>query len=149
MLAYFVKVLGWWLASIVKFLFTPFVMITNPGSEHWSFIEIILITSSGAALGVFLFYHFGEWILKHWPFGKGKKKIFTPTRRRIISLKNKMGIKGLMLVCGLISVPVSAMLCARYFKHDPTAMAKLILGFCLWSVVLTSLAYAIRIASSI
>ncbi len=143
---YFVKVLGWWILSIVKFLFTPFVMITNPGSEHWSVLEIILITTSGAALGVFIFYHFGDWILRHWPFPKGKT--FSSTRRKIISIKNKMGIKGLMLICGLISVPVSAMLCARYFRHDANAMAKLIFAFSIWSIVLTSLAYLIRLAST-
>lgn len=148
-MGYLFKVLWWWLLSIVKFLFVPFVMMSNPGSEYWTFVEIVLITSSGAALGAFVFFHFGEFIMqKRQGIQKEKKKnkrVFTPMRRTIIRLKTRLGIKGLMLISGLISVPLASLLCARYFKHDKSALAKLILGFFLWSIFLTSLAYIFRI----
>ncbi|MFY7706746.1 MAG: hypothetical protein ACOVQ5_01600 [Flavobacteriales bacterium] len=144
-MAYLLKVLTWWLASIVKFLFTPFVMMGNPGGYHWSYLEIILITSSGAALGCFIFYHFGEVIFSKWPFQSKNKKVFSPMKRRIIRLKMKYGIYGLMMISALVSVPVSSLLCARFYKHDPTALSKLILGFSIWSVALTSLAYSFRL----
>jgi hypothetical protein len=145
---YVLKIVWWWLASIVKFLFTPFVMMSNPGSEQWSWLEIILITSSGAALGCYLFFHFGEFIMKKWMHffpPKKPKRIFTSTRRRIIHLKMRFGIRGLMLISGLISVPVTAILTARYYKHDNSALSKIIIGFFLWSVALTSLAYSFRL----
>lgn len=145
---YVFKIVWWWLASIVKFLFTPFVMMSNPGSEHWSWLEIILITSSGAALGCYLFFHFGEFIMKKWTDifpSKKPKKVFTSTRRRIIHLKMRFGIRGLMMISGLISVPVTAILTARYYKHDNSALSKIIIGFFVWSVVLTSLAYSFRL----
>lgn len=143
---YFLKVISWWVLSIVKFLFTPFVMMTNPGEHHWSYVEIILVTTSGAALGCYIFFHFGEWIISKWPFKSASRKVFTPMRRRIVGLKMKYGIRGLILISVLISVPVSSLLCARYYKHDPSSLAKLILGFAAWSVVLTSCAYLLRIA---
>lgn len=141
---YLLQVAHWWFWSIIKFLFTPFVMMTNPDGNHWSYLEIILVTTSGAALGSFLFFHFGEKIMKWLPFKS--KRVFTPMRRRIIGLKLKYGLKGLLMISALISVPVSALLCARYYKHDKGALAKLILGFAAWSVVLTSFAYTLRIA---
>lgn len=144
MLAYMLKVLMWWAASIIKFLFTPFVMMSSP--ENWSWLEIILITTSGGAIGSFVFYHFGEFLMHQWAKRfPTKKKVFTPMRRRIIRLKTKYGIKGLMLVSVLISVPVSSILTARFYKHDKSALPKLIFGFFLWSIVLTSIAYSFRI----
>ncbi|MEZ4800355.1 MAG: hypothetical protein R2809_11405 [Flavobacteriales bacterium] len=124
-------------------------MMSNPGDKYWTFVEIILITSSGAALGAFLFFHFGEFLMQKSKSVQGqsaqKKRVFTPMRRTIIRLKTRLGIKGLMLISGLISVPVASLLCARYFKHDKSALPKLILGFFLWSIFLTSLAYIFRL----
>lgn len=145
-MSYAFKVLWWWFVSIVKFLVAPFAMMSNPGSEYWTFLEIVLITSTGAALGAYIFFHFGEFIMKKIISKKNKKsKVFTPVRRSIIRLKMKFGIRGLMLVSGLISVPVASILCARYYKHDQAALAKLIFGFFIWSICLTSLAYIFRV----
>lgn len=145
-MGYIFKVFWWWLVSIVKFLVAPFLMMSNPGTEYWTFVEIVIITSSGAALGAFIFFHFGEFIMKKWKSkNKKKSKVFTPFRRTIIRLKTRFGIKGLMLVSGLLSVPIASLLCARYYKHDPSALAKLIFGFFIWSICLTSLAYIFRV----
>ncbi|MEY3398237.1 MAG: hypothetical protein RL220_831 [Bacteroidota bacterium] len=147
MLEYFMRVMFWWLAAIGKFLVTPFVMIFNQewslGSEHWSWLETVLVTSSGAALGTFIFFHFGEYIFNWFAHHLGKnKRIFTPLRRRIIRMKWKYGIKGLMLISGLISVPVASLVAAKFYRHDQNALPLMIAGFFFWSLVLTSLAYA-------
>jgi len=80
---YFIKVTGWWLLAIIKFLFVPFAMTLKPESgESWSLFEVIVITSTGAALGTFIFFHFGEfifnWLAHHF---NSKRKIFTKRNR--------------------------------------------------------------------
>ena len=98
---------GFW--SIVKFIVTPSAMIVYGKSVLYT----IFVTSLGAAVGVQIFYHMGRlifnWIYKR----KGKKeKIVTPMKRRIVSFKNNFGIVGLLLICGIISVPISSVLMA-------------------------------------
>jgi len=142
---YFFRVGFWWLLSIVKFLFAPFGMIFNPGQEHWSWLETVMITSSGAALGVYIFFHAGEFIFEWWGRHFNRPtKTFTKVRRRIIKMKWKWGIHGLMLISGLISVPVASLLAARFYRHDPNSLPLMIIGFFFWSVLLTSIAYAIK-----
>lgn len=144
MMEYLVKVAGWWLLSIFKFLFAPFFMMFDPTAE-WMWWEVVLITSSGAALGAFLFFHAGERIMNSWMriFGK-PKKIVTPFRRRLIRIKQRFGIKGLMAVSALISVPVSSLIAAKFYRHKPGTLPMMIIGFALWSVVLSTLAWSIK-----
>lgn len=155
---YLARVFFWWMMSVVKFLITPFLMIFNPGQEHWSWIEVVLITSSGAAGGAYLFFHGGEYLIKIWQrlydkwvqrfFRKKNKRIFSSTRRNIIRIKWKFGLHGLMLFSGLLSVPVASMLAAKFYRHQPNALPMIIIGFGIWSIVLTSIAYVVRWAYS-
>ena len=147
MWAIFLKICLWWLACIGKFLFVPFVMILDDGGEHWSWFGTICITSSGAALGVYIFFHFGEVIFSHFHnwFGSPKRN-FKPWKRRVIRLKWKYGIKGLMLISGLISVPVASLIAAKFYRHNHNALPLMIIGFFFWSVVLSSVAYGMKLA---
>jgi hypothetical protein len=142
MIAYFLKVVGWWLLTIVKFLFVPFGMLLKPQvGEEWSLVEVIIITSSGAALGVFIFYHFGEIIAKRF---SAKRKIFNRRNRWFIRVKQRWGFKGLMLIAGLISVPIASMLAAKLYRHNPNVLPKLIAAFFIWSIALSTLAYGMK-----
>jgi hypothetical protein len=146
MLEYFLKIVGWWLLTIVKFLFVPFGMTLKPDvGESWSLIEVILITSTGAALGVFVFFHFGEfifnWLAHHF---KSTKRIFTKRNRWFIRLKRRYGINGLMAIAGLISVPIASVVAAKLYRHNPNALPKMIIAFFLWSVALSTLAFGMK-----
>jgi hypothetical protein len=146
MLEYFLKIVGWWLLTIVKFFFVPFGMMLKPQvGEAWSLAEVIIITSSGAALGVFVFFHFGEfifnWMSHHL---KSSRKIFTKRNRWFIRLKWRYGINGLMAIAGLISVPIASVVAAKLYRHNPNALPKMIIAFFLWSVVLSSLAFGMK-----
>jgi dipeptide/tripeptide permease len=135
--AYMGKVLFWWGICIVKFLGAAPAMVATSG-EDWTFLEVFGITSSGAALGVFIFYHFGDRIFGYIDRQRKKQpRVFNKKNRLIARLKVKYGLKGLLLVCGLISVPIAALLAARYFKSD-TTLPLVIMGFTLWSLVLTA-----------
>lgn len=145
---YFLKVAGWWGLSCVKFLFVPFFMIHSE-QEHWSWLETVLISSSGAAGGVFIFFHLGEYIFIWWykHIGK-KKKVMTKGRRWTIRMKHRWGIGGLMVISPFISVPVASLLAARFYRHNQATLPLMITAFFVWSVVLTSVAYASKILLS-
>jgi hypothetical protein len=147
MLHYAGKLLGWFVVCILKFLIAPFLLTI----DSYSFVEVILISTSGAAIGVFIFYHAGEIIFKWWSNLVGsRKKVFTPFKRKIILLKWKYGLKGLMVISGLISVPLASMLAARLYRHEKNPILMMILGFFLWSLMLTSIAFFMKyIAQSI
>lgn len=143
---YFIKVLGWWLFSIVKFLFVPFGMTLKPDAgEDWSFLEVVTISSTGAALGVFIFFHFGEfifsWLAHHF---NTKRKIFNRRNRWFIRIKKRWGINGLMLISVLISVPIASVLAAKLYRHNPNALPKMIFAFFLWSIALSSIAFGMK-----
>lgn len=138
------ELLGWWSLAIVKFLFLPWVMILGAGK---GFLETILISSTGASLGVFLISFFGDRLF-HYLSDRGRRrghKIFTPGRRRLVRIKQKYGLKGLMMVGGLISVPITTLLATKYYKHEAAYRLKVCGGFFVWSVVLSGLASVIKL----
>ncbi len=146
MVSYLLMALGWWGMTLIKFVLTPFFMIFNPGGdEHWSWLETIAIVSSGAAMWAFVFFHFGEyifsWIAKHF---QKNKKVFGRRSRWFIKIKQKWGLKGLLVISGLLSVPIASVLCAKLYHHNNTALPKLIIAFFVWTVFLTSLAWGMN-----
>ena len=138
------ELLGWWSLAIVKFLFLPWVMIL--GAEK-TFLETIIITSSGACIGVFLISFFGDRLFQYLS-DRGKRrgvKTFTPSRRRIVRIKQKYGLKGLMMIGGLISVPIATLLATKYYKHESAYRLKVCGGFFVWSVFLSGLAFVVKL----
>ena len=140
---------SWLVMSIVKFVFIPSAM-TVKGYEPW---EILLVTISGAVVGVILFYHSGKAIFSWWSKFKSKsnffsnkkrKTVFTPGRRKLIQYKDKYGFTGLLIVAGLFSVPISALLGAKYFSNRQNTVLYLILAFVAWSCVLTFLSMCVK-----
>ncbi|NNE55508.1 MAG: hypothetical protein HKN32_05775 [Flavobacteriales bacterium] len=130
------------MASIFKFVLTPSAMIIAP--NDWSFLEIVVIVGSGASLGVAIFYFFGDKIFSYLDSKrKNAPKRFTRFNRFITKVKMRYGLKGLLLLCGLISVPISSLLAARYFRSD-TTLPLLVMSFWIWAVFLTSISYLIR-----
>jgi hypothetical protein len=143
---YFLRVIGWWSLAIVKFLFVPFGMLLKPDvGEEWSVLEAILVSSTGAALGVFIFFHFGEiifsWLAHHL---NTKKRIFTKRNRWFIRIKHRWGLNGLLVISGLISVPIASVIGAKLYRHNSTALPKLIIAFFCWSIFLSSLAFGMK-----
>ena len=139
-----------WLAmSILKFIITPSLM-TAAGYEPW---EILLVTFSGAFVGVMVFYYTGKTIFSWWSYLKSKstffsnkkrKAVVTPGRRKFIKYKEKYGFTGLLITSAIFSVPISALLGAKYFSNKPNAVLYLILSFVAWSCVLTFLSVCVK-----
>ena len=129
------------LAAIVKFLVTPSLMV----ARGWGFLPTVLVSSAGATVGVLMFYYFGKWMLKKWSEFRGEKEakrpFFTPKRRRLIRFRSRFGMWGLLGVSGIISVPIAAVLAAKYYQKDERMPWVLILAFIIWAFVLTTLSY--------
>jgi hypothetical protein len=131
--------------AVVKFVITPFTIYAT-GKESIQFGEVVLTTSTGAAFGVLLFYYGGTYLFKwtsHWKTKK-KKPVFTKGRRRIVHIKNKFGLVGFMAISVVISVPITSLLAAKFFKHNKFTPLWLILGYMIWSFILSSAAYYIK-----
>ena len=123
----------WCFMSIVKFLVTPSIMV----GLNYSVLFTICVTSLGAAIGVQIFYHMGRMIFAWFDKRKGKKKVVTPMRRRMVGFKNNYGLVGLLFISGIISVPIASVLVAKYFDKSKMTLWYLTAAFIIWSVVLT------------
>ena len=139
-----INVVLWQLAAVVKFVVTPSAMVAA-GHSFWAAWGI---TSSGALIGVVLFWHFGKWWMRwmesRWADADGSVKVFTPQRRRIVRLKNGLGLPGLLFLSGLISVPFASVIGAKYFRDTPGAMPLLMLAFVLWAAILTFASWGVK-----
>lgn len=135
----------WGMTAIVKFVVTPSLMV----AAGFSGLTAWWIASLGAATGVWGFWDFGKWWFRWFedrlgPRSERGKRVFTPQRRRIVRWKNTLGWKGLLLVSGLISVPVAAVLGAKYFRDQPWAKYQLMLAFSAWAALLSALSWGIK-----
>ncbi|MEY3850166.1 MAG: hypothetical protein RJA38_607 [Bacteroidota bacterium] len=133
------------LLAVVKFIITPFTIYAT-GKESIQFGEVVLTTGTGAAFGVLLFYYGGTYLFKWMGHLKSKKKkpVFTKGRRRIVFIKNKFGLIGFIAISVVISVPITSLLAAKFFKHNRFTPLWLICGFMIWSFILSSAAYYIK-----
>lgn len=141
-MAFVAELLGWWLLAIVKFLFLPSVMIF----AQKSYVETVVVSSTGAALGILLISFFGKRLFLYLSARERRlgKPIITKRRRQIVHLKNRFGLGGLIAISALISVPLSTLLATKYFRHVPFMRLKMIIGFFVWANVLTAFAWYIR-----
>jgi hypothetical protein len=141
--------LSWLGISIVKFVITPSLM-TAKGYQPW---EILIVTFSASIIGVLVFYHTGKAIFSWFSVlksrigffsGSKRKPVVTPGRRRIIKFKKKFGFTGLLIVSGLISIPIAALLGAKYFSNKNKTVLYLIFAFIAWACVLTLLSQCVK-----
>lgn len=141
------ELLGWWLLAIVKFLALPWFMILGAGK---GFVETVLIATSGAAIGVYLVSFFGDKLF-HYLSNRALRRgarVFTKSRRKLVRIKTKYGLMGLMMLGGLISVPITALLATKYFHHERHYRLKVVFGFFIWALLLSSLAEFIKLITN-
>ena len=137
------ELLGWWFLAVVKFLFLPWLMIIVSGKTY---LETILVASSGAALGVYGLSFFSERLFRFLSLRdrkRGKRQV-TRGRRRVVKVKGRFGLLGLIALSALISVPVTTLLATKYFKHIRFMRLKLVVGFFVWANLLSLLALLIK-----
>jgi len=135
------------LFSSFKFAATfPLVII----QYEFSFLETILWTNVGGVLGVYFFAFLSEKLLSWWKriFRRSNKKIladeqqvkkiFTRRNRRIVRIKQKYGLIGIVLITPfLLSIPVGVFLVVRYYRSSKLKFFYLIAANLFWSVIYT------------
>jgi len=133
-------------AGILKFFFSGLVSY-RMGNSFW---ETVLLTGASGCLGTVIFYLAGtrviEWLrMRHLrrvaraeASGVPHKRIFTRTNRLIVKIKRSYGIKGLAaLAPPILSIPITSILAAKYFRHDRRTLPFLLSSVLVWSVVLS------------
>jgi hypothetical protein len=138
------EIVLWALAAVVKFLFIPSAMVARGVDAPTT----VVVTTAGAAVGTAVFYYgaratFARLRARRQSAGRAGRKVFTPRRRRIVAIRRRLGLAGILALSGLISVPVAAVLSAKYYPHDPRMPWALMVAFAVWSVALTALSGAL------
>lgn len=134
-------------AGILKFFFSGLVSY-QMGNTFW---ETALLTGASGCFGTVVFYLLGtrvvEWFRKRHlrrvahanAKGVAPRRIFTRTNRMIVRIKRGWGIKGLAaLAPPILSIPITSVLAAKYFRHDRRTLPLLLSSVLIWSFVLSA-----------
>ena len=134
--------LGWWLLSAFKFLFVPFLYIQSNDGTLYHLLTSMIVTSTGGAAGAVVFFHLSTLIISRKKQGQFVR--FNKTKRKIIDIKQRWGLRGILFISALISVPLAAIITAKFYRHTPKALAKLIIALAIWSVVLSAMSFILK-----
>lgn len=133
------------LTSAVKLLFASPV---SYALGH-TVAQTILLVAIGACIGVLVFFFSARYVLAAFrrrylrrraqraARGLPPKPIFTRTNRGIIRLKQGYGFWGIAAVGPpIISIPIAAVLAAKYFKHDRRTLPTMLVAVVAWAFIL-------------
>lgn len=132
--------------SIVKFLFAALVSYRFDHT-YW---QTIMLLAIGGGAGTVGFYLLGkqvlEWFRQRYAKrraariarGLAPRRIFTRTNRLIVRMKRTYGLIGLAVMPPILSIPVTSILAAKYFRHDRRTLPYLLTAVLAWSVVLST-----------
>lgn len=132
--------------SVVKFLFAGLI---SYGFNH-TYWQTILLTAIGGSAGTIGFFLLGkrvmEWFRQRFVRKRAErtakglrlKPVFTRTNRWIVRVKHSYGLLGIAVMPPILSIPITAVLAAKYFHHDRRALPVLVSAVLAWSVVLST-----------
>jgi hypothetical protein len=108
-----------------------------------SFAETMLCTNLGGILGVIFFTFFFKMLIfiwyKIWPKSKKVKirnNLFNKRNRRIVNIKIKYGLVGIVLLSPIIlSIPVGSILINKYYGKKTLNLIYLVSGQIAWSLI--------------
>jgi hypothetical protein len=132
--------------SIVKFILAAPV---SYGFQH-TYWQTVLLLMIGGSIGIGAFYMLGvrllEWLrlralrrkLTRIAAGKPPRKAFTRTNRFIVRVKLRYGLIGLAIMPPILSVPITAIIAAKYFRHDRRTLPYLFVSVAAWAFVLST-----------
>jgi hypothetical protein len=137
------EILGLVLLSATKFLFAP---STTIAAGH-GFLKTIIITFSGAGMSAVVFYFSGAWIFNQFAklFGsKETPKKFNKKNRFIVSIKSKFGLIGYSFLMPFLSIPLGALLAAKYYRDSTKTISWLLTSIFVWTLILTTFSFYIK-----
>lgn len=127
-------------SSALKFFLGP--IVGRSVNMEWYYTA--LFTAIGMMLSVVIVSYLGTY-LRDWIASKRdkNKKIFTPSRRKIISIWKKFGIAGVAAITPLLLTPIGGSVVAVGFGVPPkTIIVYMSLAAIFWGIVLTLLVYS-------
>jgi hypothetical protein len=119
----------------------------------FTFFETVLWLNVGGILGVYFFAYLWDWAIRLWEkyFGnrlrslksayksKKDKKVYTIRNRRIIRIKQRYGLKGIVITTPiLLSIPIGVFLLVRYYRQNKFKFLYLIASNIIWSIIYTA-----------
>lgn len=135
-------------AAVLKFTFSAIVSYQF-GNNFW---QTALLIAAGGCIGTIFFFLGSAGVLEWFRLrrlrararaiagGMSPKRIFTRTNRAIVRVKRGYGLQGLVFVAPpILSIPITALLTAKYFRHDSRALPFLLLSVVAWSFVLSAI----------
>lgn len=108
--------------------------------------DTLIYTNIGGIIGAVSFVYFSKFLIKlwnrYWPeslrYRRKSLKVFTKRNRRIIRIKSKFGLAGIVILSPvLLSIPLGAFLTAKYYGAKYKNIIWLIAGQIVWSVIYT------------
>jgi membrane protein YqaA with SNARE-associated domain len=133
-----------------KFLTSPFVGVNGFGL---SVFHTIITVIAGGIFGTIVFYTLGNKLIqfsqnkriskikKLKSQGKPLPRIMTKTNKIIVKTKHLFGIWGLaFLTATILSIPIGAIICAKFYRHKKTTMLIIILFVVMNTIVLSLIA---------
>ncbi|MBK8341737.1 MAG: hypothetical protein IPK99_17970 [Flavobacteriales bacterium] len=133
--------------GVLKFFFAALLSY----QLGFGYLETVLLVALGGIAGMVVFYLTGtrvlEWfrlrylrrVARAQELGQRPKRIFTRTNRWIVRVKHGYGLVGLAGIAPpILSVPITALLAAKYFRHDRRTLPFLIASVVLWSFLLSA-----------
>jgi hypothetical protein len=107
-------------------------------------LETLLYTNTGGILGTYVFMYLSQFLIRIWnkyrpqslKRTKNKKRVFTGRNRRIVSIKMKYGLWGIVILNPvLLSIPLGSFLMVKYYGLKMKNMLWLLSGQVAWSVI--------------
>ncbi len=132
--------------SVLKFFLSAPI---SYGFDH-TYMQTVLLTASGGCAGAFGFFVMGKRLMEWFRLryvrkraerqkkGLPLKRIFTRANRWIVRVKANYGLIGIVVMPPILSIPITSVLAAKYFKHDRRTLPFLLSAVLLWSVVLST-----------
>jgi hypothetical protein len=107
-------------------------------------VQTLVYTNIGGVLGTFVFMYLSEFLIRMWNMywpqslkrNRKKRKIFTSRNRRIVSIKMKYGLWGIVILNPVIlSIPIGSFLMVKYYGLKMRNMLWLLAGQVAWSLI--------------
>lgn len=120
-----------------------------------SFFETVLYTNIGGLLGVMFFIFSSKSVIRLYETlmpknrrnKKKPKKIFTKKNRRLVTIRKKYGLPGIVFLTPvLLSIPIGSFLVVKYYGKVKKAFLYLIISNAAWSLVYTLIYIKMRTA---
>jgi hypothetical protein len=116
-------------------------------------LETLAYTNTGGFFGTFVFMYLSEFLIRMWnkfrpqklKKNSKKKQVFTARNRRIVGIKMKYGLWGIVILNPvLLSIPLGSFLMVKYYGLKMKNLIWLVTGQVAWSLIYVVFLYYVK-----